>query len=74
MAAGTGIALVPEAVLATFQGPPVLKHRLAAVYANVVTPLVWRSGEVPAALAALHNELRARRGDSSRGRKAGASQ
>ena len=59
VAAGTGIALVPEAVLATFQGPPVLKHRLPAVHADVVTPLVWRSGEVPAALAALHDELRA---------------
>ena len=60
VAAGTGIALVPEAVLATFQGPPVLKHRLPAVHGDIVTPLVWRSGEVPAALAALHGELRAR--------------
>lgn len=58
VAAGTGIALVPEAVLATFQGPPVVKHKLPAVHADVVTPLVWRSGEVPAALAALHEELR----------------
>jgi len=59
VAAGTGIALVPEAVLATFQGPPVLRHRLPAVYADIVTPLIWRVGEVPSALAALHDELRA---------------
>ncbi|HKX41492.1 MAG TPA: LysR substrate-binding domain-containing protein [Burkholderiaceae bacterium] len=59
VAAGTGIALVPEAVLATFQGPPVMRHRLPAVYADIVTPLIWRAGEVPAALAALHDELRA---------------
>ena len=58
VAAGTGIALIPEAVLATFQGPPVQRHRLPAVHADIVTPLVWRAGEVPAALAALQDSLR----------------
>ena len=58
VAAGTGIALIPEAVLATFQGPPVLRHRLPVVHAEIVTPLIWRAGEVPSALAALHDELR----------------
>jgi hypothetical protein len=52
--------LIPEAVLATFQGPPVLRHRLPAVHSEIVTPLVWRAGEVPSALAALHDELRTR--------------
>jgi DNA-binding transcriptional LysR family regulator len=60
VAAGTGIALIPEAVLATFQGPPVLRHRLPAVHADIVTPLVWRAGEVQSALAALQAELRSR--------------
>jgi DNA-binding transcriptional LysR family regulator len=58
VAAGTGIALVPESVLATFKGPPVSRHRLPAVHAHVVTPLVWREGEVSAALAALRHTLR----------------
>lgn len=70
VAAGTGIALIPEAVLATFQGPPVLRHRLPAVHAHIVTPLVWRAGEVPSALAALHEELRARSRGAARGRAA----
>ena len=60
VAAGTGIALIPEAVLDTFQGPPLLRHRLPAVHAEIVTPLVWRAGEVPSALAALQDELRTR--------------
>ena len=58
VAAGTGIALIPEAVLDTFRGPPLLRHRLPAVHADIVTPLVWRAGEVPSALAALQDELR----------------
>jgi len=60
VAAGTGIALIPEAVLDTFQGPPLLRHRLPAVHAEIVTPLVWRAGEVSSALAALQDELRTR--------------
>lgn len=59
VAAGTGIALVPEAVLATLHGVPVSRHALPRVHADVVTPLVWRSGELPPALAALHEQLRA---------------
>jgi len=61
VAAGTGIALVPEAVLATLQGPPVMRHRLPAVHADVTTPLIWREGEVSAALAALRDTLRPRK-------------
>jgi hypothetical protein len=30
------------------------------VHAEIVTPLIWRAGEVPSALAALHDELRPR--------------
>ena len=60
VAAGAGVALVPEAVLATLKSPPVERHPLPAVHAQVTTPLIWRAGEVPAALAALHAELRPR--------------
>lgn len=65
-AAGTGIALVPEAVLATLHGAPVSRHALPRVHAEVVTPLVWRSGEVSSALAALHEQLRAQAGSVRR--------
>jgi hypothetical protein len=70
VAAGTGIALIPEAVLGTFQGPPVQRHRLPAVHAEIVTPLVWRAGEVPSALVALHEELRVRSRAAARDRTA----
>lgn len=60
VAAGAGVALVPEAVLATLKSPPVERHPLPAVHAQVTTPLIWRAGEVPAALAALQAELRPR--------------
>ena len=58
VAAGAGIALMPEAVLATLRSPPVERHPLPAVRAQIVTPLIWRAGEVHAALAALQAELR----------------
>jgi len=58
VAAGTGIALVPQAVLATLRSPPVLWHPLPKVHGERVTPLVWRAGEVPPALAALQESLR----------------
>ena len=46
------------------------RHRLPAVHAEIVTPLVWRAGEVPSALAALHDELRARSRAAARDRSA----
>jgi DNA-binding transcriptional LysR family regulator len=58
VAAGTGIALVPQAVLATLRSPPVLWHPLPKVHGERITPLVWRAGEVPPALAALQESLR----------------
>jgi len=58
VAAGTGIALVPQAVLATLKSPPVAWHDLPKVHAQRITPLVWRAGEVPPALAALQLSLR----------------
>jgi len=48
----------------------VLRHRLPAVHAEITTPLIWRAGEVPSALAALHDELRSRARARARGRVA----
>lgn len=55
VASGTGIALVPESVLATVNGANVARHRLPRVRSEVVTPLVWRRGDVSPSLAALRD-------------------
>ena len=59
VASGTGIALVPESVLATVKHAQVARHRLPKVYANVTTPLIWRAAEQPAAVVALRQALEA---------------
>jgi len=52
VASGIGIAILPESVLATVQSAQVRRHELPKVLANVVTPLVWRTGEqIPAVIA-----------------------
>ena len=53
VAAGTGIAIVPEAVLAAIPSARVKRHPLPKVLRRVVTPLVWRHGEHTALIAAL---------------------
>jgi DNA-binding transcriptional LysR family regulator len=55
VAAGTGIAIVPESVLDTVQCALVKRHALPKLIANVVTPLVWRTGEQIAAVVALRD-------------------
>src|SRR6185295_14283546 len=45
VASGTGIAILPESVLETVQSAQVRRHGLPKVLANVVTPIVWRTGE-----------------------------
>lgn len=62
VASGTGIALVPESVLATIQHRHISKHRLPRVYAEVITPLVWRTAEPSVALIAFQAALRRRAG------------
>ena len=57
VASGTGIALVPESVLATVQHANVARHRLPRVRSDVVTPLVWRRNDNAPALAALRDLL-----------------
>jgi DNA-binding transcriptional LysR family regulator len=55
VASGTGIAIVPESVLDTVQCTLVRRHELPKVLANVVTPLVWRTGEQIATVVALRD-------------------
>ena len=55
VASGTGVAIVPKSVLDTVQSAQVREHELPKVLANVVTPLVWRTGEQTAAVVALRN-------------------
>lgn len=52
---GTGIALVPESVLATVNHANVARHPLPRIHADVVTPLVWRADDLSPAAAALRD-------------------
>lgn len=63
--AGTGIAVVPESVLATVQSRGVSKHPIPKVLGTVVTPFIWRSGEASPAVLALKGILGAERRSKS---------
>jgi DNA-binding transcriptional LysR family regulator len=58
VASGAGVALVPESVLATMRHTDVATHALPKVYAQVVTPLIWRAAGASRALSALQETLR----------------
>jgi DNA-binding transcriptional LysR family regulator len=53
VASGAGIALVPESVLDVVDSEGVSRHPLPAVFANVITPLIWRAKEAAPAITAL---------------------
>jgi DNA-binding transcriptional LysR family regulator len=53
VAAGAGIALVPEAVLDTMPQAQVQRHAVAKAHSEIVTPLIWRAGEVSPPVLAL---------------------
>ena len=55
--AGAGIALVPEAVLDAMPHVKVGRHPLPKAQSQVVTPLVWRRGEISTAVLALRTLL-----------------
>jgi DNA-binding transcriptional LysR family regulator len=57
VAAGTGIALVPDSVLATLQHLHVSSHRLPRVLAELTTPLIWHAEDPSPAVAALREVL-----------------
>jgi len=45
VASGTGVAIVPQSVLATVESSRVAIYPLPKVLSEVVTPLIWRLGE-----------------------------
>lgn len=57
VAAGAGIALVPESVIAVMPHAKVTKHPIARAQADIVTPLVWRRGELSPSVLALRSQL-----------------
>jgi DNA-binding transcriptional LysR family regulator len=57
VAAGTGIALVPESVLETMPRANVRRHPIPKAQSQITTPLVWRRGEISASVLALRTLL-----------------
>jgi DNA-binding transcriptional LysR family regulator len=57
VASGTGIALLPESVLDVVRSEGLARHRLPAVLANIVTPLIWRANETSPTITALQELL-----------------
>jgi DNA-binding transcriptional LysR family regulator len=57
VASGTGIALLPESVLNVVSSERLARHPLPAVFANVITPLIWRAKETSPAITALQGLL-----------------
>jgi DNA-binding transcriptional LysR family regulator len=53
VAAGAGVALVPESVLDTMPQAHVARHPLPKALAEIRTPLVWRDGEISPPVLAL---------------------
>lgn len=66
VASGTGIAAIPKSVLSTMDHDHVTAHPLPKSYADIITPLVWRTAEPSAALIALREVLRNITADRSR--------
>ena len=57
VAAGTGVALVPESVLDTMPHANVRRHAIPKAQSQITTPLVWRRGELSASVLALRTQL-----------------
>jgi len=53
VAAGAGIALMPEAVLDAMPQARVRRNRIPRAQSEMVTPLIWRQGEVSPSVLAL---------------------
>jgi len=68
VAAGAGIALVPEAVLDTMPQARVQRHPVAKAHGEIVTPLIWRAGEVSPPVLALRELV----GEAARKSRPGA--
>ena len=57
VASGAGIALLPESVLDVVNSKWLTRHKLPAVFANIITPLIWRAKEASPAITALQGLL-----------------
>lgn len=66
VAAGTGLAIVPESVLEIVPDAPVGRHALPKVHRDIVTPLVWRGSDSNKAVLALRGLLRERSAERAR--------
>jgi DNA-binding transcriptional LysR family regulator len=64
VAAGAGIALLPESVLEIVDDRHVARHPLPRLHALLMTPLVWRTHEASRALVALIDFLKSPQADS----------
>jgi DNA-binding transcriptional LysR family regulator len=60
VAAGAGVALIPESVLAMAPSQGVARHELPVAWSRITTPLIWRRDESTAALSALRELLGSR--------------
>lgn len=69
VAAGAGIALVPESVLEIVDDRHIARHSVPRVHETFVTPLVWRTNEASRALMALIESLKGTQIDA-RGKRA----
>jgi DNA-binding transcriptional LysR family regulator len=57
VAAGAGVALVPESVLDIMPQANVHRHAIPKAQSQITTPLVWRRGEISASVLALRSLL-----------------
>jgi DNA-binding transcriptional LysR family regulator len=57
VAAGAGIALMPEAVLDAMPQALVRRNRIPRAQSEMVTPLIWRQGEISPPVLALRSVL-----------------
>ena len=55
VAAGAGIALMPEAVLDAMPQARVRRNAVPRAQSDIVTPLIWREGEISSPVLALRN-------------------
>jgi DNA-binding transcriptional LysR family regulator len=62
VASGAGIALLPKSVLDVVNSEGLARHPLPAVFANVITPVIWRAEEASPSITALQGLLPKLRG------------
>jgi len=66
VAAGAGIALMPEAVLDAMPQARVRRNRIPRAQSDIVTPLIWREGEISPPVIAMRSIVASVAADNSR--------